>query len=98
MFHGSCRKVSRVLGLSMEPVSKSTVHYLARKVSATIRLSSGPKGVEEAWNISMKHLDRNIPLWLMSLNIYGNHHVTVSMSEYMECNSCHGRFKLPYTP
>jgi hypothetical protein len=33
MFHGSCRKVSRVLSLALEPISKSAVHYLAKKVS-----------------------------------------------------------------
>ncbi len=33
MFHGSCRMVSRVLSLALEPISKSAVHYLAKKVS-----------------------------------------------------------------
>jgi transposase-like protein len=33
MFHGSCRKVSKVLSLALEPISKSAVHYLAKKVS-----------------------------------------------------------------
>jgi hypothetical protein len=33
MFHGSCRRVSRVLSLALEPISKSAVHYLAKKVS-----------------------------------------------------------------
>jgi transposase-like protein len=33
MFHGSCRKVSKVLSLALEPISKSEVHYLAKKVS-----------------------------------------------------------------
>jgi transposase-like protein len=33
MFHGSCRKVSKVLSLAFEPISKSTVHELAKKVS-----------------------------------------------------------------
>jgi putative transposase len=33
MFHGSCRRVSRVLSMALEPISKSTVHDLARKVS-----------------------------------------------------------------
>jgi hypothetical protein len=32
MFHGSCRKVSKVLSLALEPISKSAVHYLARRV------------------------------------------------------------------
>jgi hypothetical protein len=31
MFHGSCRKVSKVLSLALEPISKSSVHYLAKK-------------------------------------------------------------------
>jgi putative transposase len=34
MFHGSCRKVSRVLSLALESISKSAVHYLAKKVSS----------------------------------------------------------------
>jgi len=33
MFHGSCRRVSRVLSMALEPISKSTVHDLARRVS-----------------------------------------------------------------
>jgi putative transposase len=33
MFHGSCRKVSRVLSLALEPISRSAVHYLAGKLS-----------------------------------------------------------------
>jgi hypothetical protein len=32
MFHGGCRRVSRVLSMGLEPISKSAVHYLARKV------------------------------------------------------------------
>jgi len=38
MFHGSCRRVSRVLSLALEPISKSAVHYLAKRVSE-IRVS-----------------------------------------------------------
>jgi transposase-like protein len=34
MFHGGCRKVSKVLSLALEPISKSAVHYLAKKVSS----------------------------------------------------------------
>jgi hypothetical protein len=33
MFHGGCRRVSRVLSLALEPISKSAVHFLAKKVS-----------------------------------------------------------------
>ena len=33
MFHGSCRKVSKVLSMGLEPISKLAVHYLAKKVS-----------------------------------------------------------------
>jgi hypothetical protein len=33
MFHGSCRKVSKVLSLALEPISKSAVHYLAEVVA-----------------------------------------------------------------
>jgi transposase-like protein len=42
MFHGSCRKVSRVLSLALEPISKSAVHYLAKKVSE-IRVAKEPR-------------------------------------------------------
>ncbi|MEM0478471.1 MAG: hypothetical protein QXN77_08735 [Candidatus Caldarchaeum sp.] len=43
MFHGSCRKVAKVLSLSLEPISESTVYYLAKKASSTVRLASEPK-------------------------------------------------------
>jgi transposase-like protein len=42
MFHGGCRKVSKVLSLALEPISKSAVHYLARRVSE-IRVSREPR-------------------------------------------------------
>jgi putative transposase len=42
MFHGSCRKVSKILSLALEPISKSAVHYLARKVSE-IKVAKEPK-------------------------------------------------------
>jgi len=42
MFHGSCRKVSRVLSLALEPISKSAVHYLAKRVSE-IRVAREPR-------------------------------------------------------
>ena len=42
MFHGSCRKVSKVLSMALEPISKSSVHYLAKKVSS-IKVSKEPK-------------------------------------------------------
>jgi len=43
MFYGSCRKVSRVLSLALEPISKSDVHYLARIVSSRIIIASKPR-------------------------------------------------------
>jgi putative transposase len=42
MFHGSCRKVSRVLSMGLEPISTSAVHYLAKKVSK-IRVAREPR-------------------------------------------------------
>jgi transposase-like protein len=42
MFHGSCRKVSKVLSMALEPISKSAVHYLAGKVS-TIKIATEPR-------------------------------------------------------
>jgi hypothetical protein len=41
MFHGGCRKVSKVLSLALESISKSAVHYLAKRVSE-IRVSKEP--------------------------------------------------------
>jgi hypothetical protein len=28
MFHGSCRKVSKVLSMALEPISKSSIYWL----------------------------------------------------------------------
>ena len=42
MLHGSCRKISRILSFSLEPISKSDVHYLARIVSSKIIIASKP--------------------------------------------------------
>ena len=42
MFHGSCRKVSKVLSMALEPISKSAVHYLAKRISG-IRVSKEPR-------------------------------------------------------
>ena len=42
MFHGSCRKVSKVLSLALEPISKSAVHYLAKKVFE-VRVAREPR-------------------------------------------------------
>jgi transposase-like protein len=42
MFHGGCRKVSKVLSMALEPISKSAVHYLVRRVSE-IRVSKEPR-------------------------------------------------------
>ena len=43
MFHGSCRRVSRVLSLALEPISKSGVHYLASILSSKIIIASKPR-------------------------------------------------------
>jgi transposase-like protein len=42
MLHESCERVSRVLSMALEPISKSTVHDLARKVS-TISVAREPR-------------------------------------------------------
>jgi len=42
MFHGNCRKVSKILSLALEPIGKSAVHYLAKKVSE-IRVAKEPR-------------------------------------------------------
>jgi hypothetical protein len=42
VFHGSCRKVSKVLSMGLEPISKSAIHYLARRVSE-VRVSKEPR-------------------------------------------------------
>jgi len=33
MLHGGCRRVSKVISLALEPISRFTVYKLARKVS-----------------------------------------------------------------
>jgi len=43
MFYGSCRRVSKVLSLALEPISKSTVHELAKAFSSKIILASKPR-------------------------------------------------------
>jgi transposase-like protein len=42
IFHGSCRRVSKVLSMGLEPISKSAVHYLAKRVSE-IRVAREPR-------------------------------------------------------
>jgi len=42
MFHGSCRRVSKFLSMALEPISKSAIHYPARKVS-TVRVATEPR-------------------------------------------------------
>lgn len=41
-FCGSCKKVSKVLSLMLELISKSTLHELSRKVS-TIKIARKPR-------------------------------------------------------
>jgi hypothetical protein len=36
MFYGSCRKVSKVLSMALEPISKSAVHYLANPLKESM--------------------------------------------------------------
>jgi transposase-like protein len=43
MFHGSCRRVSKVLSITVEPISKSKVHDLAKKVSSVITVAQEPR-------------------------------------------------------
>ena len=43
MFHGSCRRVSKILSIALEPISKSGVHYLARIVSSNVVVASKPR-------------------------------------------------------
>ncbi len=47
MFHGSCRKVSKVLSLALELIRKSAVHYLARRVYSERSLRS--LGIGGVW-------------------------------------------------
>jgi len=42
MLHGGCRRVSRVLSMDSEPISRSAVHYLARKISE-VRVATEPR-------------------------------------------------------
>ncbi|MEM1583617.1 MAG: DDE-type integrase/transposase/recombinase [Nitrososphaerota archaeon] len=43
MFHGSCRKVSKVLSIAMEPISKSDVHYLSKIISSKLKIALEPR-------------------------------------------------------
>jgi len=43
MFHGSCRRVSKILSIALEPISKSCVYYLARIISSNIVVASKPR-------------------------------------------------------
>jgi len=43
MFHGSCRRVSKVLSLAIEPISKSDIHYLSKIISSKVRIALEPK-------------------------------------------------------
>jgi hypothetical protein len=42
MFHGGCRKVSKVLSIALESLSMSAVHYLAKKVSS-VKIAKEPR-------------------------------------------------------
>jgi hypothetical protein len=42
MFHGGCRKVSKILSLDLEPISRSAVQYLAKKVSS-VKVAKKPR-------------------------------------------------------
>jgi hypothetical protein len=42
IFHGGCRKVSKVLSMVLEFISKSAVHYLAKKVSS-VKVAKEPR-------------------------------------------------------
>ena len=43
MFYGSCREISKIPSFSLEPISKSDVHYLARIVSSKVIVASKPR-------------------------------------------------------
>ncbi|MEM0079212.1 MAG: hypothetical protein QW118_03160 [Nitrososphaerota archaeon] len=38
MFHGSCRKVSKILSIAIESISKSDVHYLPKIISSKLKI------------------------------------------------------------
>ncbi|MEM1731510.1 MAG: hypothetical protein QXV81_09055 [Ignisphaera sp.] len=42
-FYGSCRKVSKVLSLVMEPISKSDIHYLSKIISSKVGIVLEPR-------------------------------------------------------
>jgi len=43
MFHDSCRRISKVLGLALEIIGKSTVYELARTTSSRSVIFSKPR-------------------------------------------------------
>jgi transposase-like protein len=86
MFHGSCGKVSKVLSLALEPISKSAVHYLARKVS-TIKIATEPRyrrriAVEET-KLSVK-----------GVHVYVWSAVDVDLKELLALEASYGRSSL----
>ena len=38
MFHVGCRKVSKILSIAIEPISKSDVHYLPKIISSKVKI------------------------------------------------------------
>jgi transposase-like protein len=42
MFHGGCRKVYKVLSMALELISKSAVHYLAKRISS-VKVAKEPR-------------------------------------------------------
>ncbi|MEM0079413.1 MAG: hypothetical protein QW118_04200 [Nitrososphaerota archaeon] len=38
MFHVSCRRVSKILNISMEPISKLDVHYLSKIIYSKLKI------------------------------------------------------------
>jgi transposase-like protein len=83
MFHGSCRRVSKVLSMAFEPISKSTVHELARKISI-IKIAREPRyrrciAVDET------------KLFVKGINVYVWSAVDVDSKELLALEASYGR-------
>jgi transposase-like protein len=86
MFHGSCRKVSKVLSLALELIRKSAVHYLAKKVSE-IRVAKEP------WYGRCIAVDEN-KLRVKKSYVYTWSAVDVDSKELLALEASYGRSSL----
>jgi transposase-like protein len=86
MFHGVCRKVSKVLSMALEPISKSAVHYLAKNVSSI-------KVAKEPWYRRCIAVDET-KLSVKGVHVYVWSAVHVDSRELLGLEASYGRSSL----